>query len=134
VLKRIDHIGVVVRDMDKVRSFVEDNLGLEFRREVRIPAGQVHGVFLGLGETMIELIEIGDEGTRERRMAGEPLAHIEHIAIQVDDLEATIGRLRSRGVTTSLPEALEVGPNLHYWTNPETSGGIQYQLFAPKPR
>jgi catechol 2,3-dioxygenase-like lactoylglutathione lyase family enzyme len=133
VLKRIDHIGVIVRDMDKVRSFVETNLGLEFRREVRIRTGQVHGVFLGLGETMIELIEVGDDEMRERRMAGEPLAHIEHIAIQVDDLEGTIGRLRSKGVTTSQPEALEVGPNLHYWTNPETSGGIQYQFFAPKP-
>jgi catechol 2,3-dioxygenase-like lactoylglutathione lyase family enzyme len=118
--------------MDQVRRFVEDNLGVELRREARVPALGVHVVFLGLGDTMIELIEMDDKELLEKRMAGEALAHIEHIAIQVDDLEATISRLRGQGVTTTLPEALEVGPNRNYWTNAETSGGVQYQFFAPK--
>jgi methylmalonyl-CoA epimerase len=133
MLKRIDHIGVIVRDLEQARRFVEQNLGLEFRREVRIPEGEVHGVFLGLGGTMIELIEIGDETIRQQRLGSEPQARIEHIAIEVDDLEGTVNELRGQGVTTTRPEAAAVGANLHYWTNAASSGGIQYQFFAPKP-
>lgn len=132
MLKRIDHIGVVVSDMDQARAFVEGVLGFEYRREARIPEGQVHGLFFGLGETLIELIEVGDPDLRQKRLKGET-THIEHVALQVEDLEGTVEKLRAQGVTTTLPQALEVGPSNHYWTNAETSGGIQYQLSEPRP-
>ena len=133
MLKRIDHIGVVVADMPSARAFVEGVLGFEYRREVRLAEGDVHGVFFGLGDTLIELIEVGDPALRQTRLGGANQARIEHIAIQVDDLAATVGELRKHGVTTTRPEALEAGPGLHYWTNPNSSAGVQYQFSAPKP-
>lgn len=126
MLKRIDHVGVIVDNLDEAKRFLSD-LGLRFDRELEI-SGRLRAAFYGSGETLIEVIEVDEPAERAQRL-GDTTARIEHVAFEVDSLSTTIEALRGLGVSTTTLEPLAVGANLNFWTKPETSDGVQYQLI-----
>ena len=134
VLKRIDHVGVIVDDLAQAKSFLAD-MGLRFDRDLVIP-GRLRAAFFACGETQIEVIEVDEPEERARRLGDGP-ARVEHIAFEVDSLSTTLLALRGLGVQTTTPDPMAVGANLNYCTTPETCDGVQYQLIekgaAAKP-
>jgi methylmalonyl-CoA/ethylmalonyl-CoA epimerase len=128
MLKRINHVGVVVEDLAAARKFVE-SLGMELDRELEVPEKAVKAAFYRAGDgAQIELIELTTEAERRRRLGDGNRARIEHIAIDVDDITATIESIRGLGVAIDSDAPVPVGPNLNVWTQAETSGGVQYQF------
>ena len=129
MLKRIDHIGVVVDDLEEGRRFVEEKLGLSLVRAGDAPAVGRRFAFYRCGDCQIELIEELDPAARGRS-AGPQGATIEHIAIQVDDLDGAMEVLEGLGVRFR-DRPVQVGSNRSVWTRPDSSDGVMYQLFAP---
>jgi methylmalonyl-CoA/ethylmalonyl-CoA epimerase len=133
VLKRIDHVGVIVDDLAQAKSFLAD-MGLRFDRDLVIP-GRLRAAFYTCGETQIEVIEVDEPGERARRL-GDDTARVEHIAFEVDSLATTLQALSGLGVKTTTPDALAISGNLSFWTTAESCDGVQYQLIekgaAPK--
>ena len=134
MLKRIDHVGVIVDDLAQAKRFLTD-MGMQLDRDLVIP-GRLRAAFYQCGETQIEIIEVDEPEERAKRL-GEGTARIEHIAIEVDSLSTTLQALRGLGVETTFPDPTAVGANLNYWTEPATCDGVQYQLIekgaAAKP-
>jgi methylmalonyl-CoA/ethylmalonyl-CoA epimerase len=126
MLKRIDHVGVIVDDLAQAKRFLSD-LGLMFDRDLEIP-GRLRAAFFTCGETQLEVIEIDEPGERAHRL-GDATARVEHVAIEVDSLATTMQALRGLGVQTTSADPLPIGANLNYWTRPETCDGVQYQLI-----
>jgi methylmalonyl-CoA/ethylmalonyl-CoA epimerase len=126
VLKRIDHVGVIVDDLAQAKSFLAD-MGMRFDRDLVIP-GRLRAAFYACGETQIEVIEIDEPEERARRL-GDDTARVEHIALEVDSLSATLQALQGLGVRTTTSEPMAVGANLNYWTTAESCDGVQYQLI-----
>jgi methylmalonyl-CoA/ethylmalonyl-CoA epimerase len=125
--KRIDHVGIVVDDLESARNFVRDVLGFSFDREVSIP-GRLEAIFFRCGDAGVELIEIRDPLLREERL-GSASARVEHVAVEVDDVSDAVETLQRSGVemTSSTPSV--IGPTRSYFTRPETSDGVIYQVF-----
>jgi methylmalonyl-CoA/ethylmalonyl-CoA epimerase len=126
VLKRIDHVGVIVDDLAQARSFLAD-MGMRFDRDLVIP-GRLRAAFYACGETQIEVIQIDEPEERARRL-GDDTARVEHIAFEVDSLSTTLQALQGLGVKTTTSEPMAVGANLNYWTTAESCDGVQYQLI-----
>jgi catechol 2,3-dioxygenase-like lactoylglutathione lyase family enzyme len=127
----IDHVGVVVADLDRARRLLEEGFGMECVREIHKP--ELNAAFFNCGNANVELFEILDPGMRSRRLGSAREARVEHIAIAVDDLDGLLGLLGRLGIeTTGPPEASPA--NTSVWTQAETSGGVMYQfLERPKP-
>jgi methylmalonyl-CoA/ethylmalonyl-CoA epimerase len=125
VLKRIDHIGVVVDNLEEAKAFL-NLLGMTYDHGFDL--GRVEAAFYRLGEVMIEIIECRKPDERERRL-GDSKARIEHIAFEVDDLAATVAGLGHLGIAMTKPEPVRQDDIQSHWTAPETSGGVMYQLF-----
>ena len=129
-LKRIDHVGVVVRGLADPAALL-GSLGLELARTNR--TGESSGHYFPCGDASIELIEVHDDEARARRLPEGADAVIEHIAIEVDDLEAVHRTLTARGVDVTWPP-FSSGDAMMIWTDAATSGGVQYQfLRRPAP-
>ena len=126
MLKRIDHVGVIVDDLDEAKGFLS-NMGLRFDRDLVLP-GRLRAAFYACGDTQIEVIEIDEPGERAQRL-GDSTARIEHVAFEVDSLSTTLRALGGLGVETTTADPMVVGANLNYWTKAETSDGVQYQLI-----
>ncbi|MEM9953939.1 MAG: VOC family protein [Chloroflexota bacterium] len=109
-IKRIDHVGIVVNDFDKVKAFFLD-LGLEMMGEMDIEGEWVERI-IGLqnvkekvtmlqtpdGEATLELVKFytpADENGIQSSLANT--LGIRHIAFAVEDVEAIIEKLKPHG-------------------------------------
>ena len=128
-LTRIDHIGVVVADLDAHVAQLEA-LGLGLRRDSSDDSGRVRHYLSG--DASVELIEVLDEEARAERLPAGAQARIEHIAFEVESIEDVRAHLKSRGVEVSWPPYPSDSGQM-IWTTPETSGGVQYQFFVRRP-
>ena len=89
------HACFTVSNLDKALGFYRDALGLKEAFDFVNEDGYRFGIYLYLGErNFIELFE----GTLEERADGQSF---KHICLEVDDIEATVSTLRSRGVEVS---------------------------------
>lgn len=128
MFRRINHIGVIVENLGDSQRWLSEVFGMPLDRTVDLPQGQVHGEFYRCGNVDIELVQIGDPEERRNRLRGAKV-RIEHIAVEVDDLEGTLARLRSLGVRTTAPQPRRAGKAISAWTVEETTGGVSYQLM-----
>jgi methylmalonyl-CoA/ethylmalonyl-CoA epimerase len=126
--RRVNHIGIVVNDLAEVRRWLTEVFGLSLSRSVDLPEGRIYAEFYPCGDIDIEVIEIGDPEVRRRRLGEGTRARIEHIAVEVDDLGASLSRLAPLGVRTTTSEPRRIGNSLHAWTVAETTGGISFQF------
>ncbi len=129
-MSRIDHVAVVVDNLDEARRFVGDLLGLQLVSEGESVETAARYAFYQWGEVQLELLEITDPEKRRKRMGGERSARIEHIGVAVDDLTGTVAGMRSKGVRTMTEEPVAVGKWRYYFTDPETTDGVIYQVFS----
>lgn len=131
MLKRVDHIGVIVPELFRAKKFLE-SLGMTLELEREIPDRHVKAAFYRVGDgdsARIELIEPTAPEARDRRLAAGGKPRIEHIAVEIDEEIATaMQAVRGLGVDFVAPEPVAIDGNLNAFTQPHTSEGIQFQL------
>ncbi|MFJ7930063.1 VOC family protein [Peribacillus sp. NPDC096448] len=106
-VKRVDHIGVVVKDLEKSIAFYQDVLDLKLKARMTHTNGVIELAFLGYeesDETEIELIQ-GYSDTLPSE------ATIHHFAITVDDIEEEYARIKSLNNTELIDEEIVTLPN-----------------------
>ena len=95
---RVQHVGLVVSDVERSRSFYRDALGLE---EVpRPPNFTFAGAWFRFGEDEIHLLAEADTtGAAGLGDPGRGVAYglATHLAFEVDDLAAACARLEENG-------------------------------------
>lgn len=128
-VKRVHHIGVAVADLERAKQLLGEKLGLPLVREHRAPGGNPSVAFYRCGEVEIELLEHAVPEDRRAWLGGDNLGRIEHIAIEVDDLERTMGALEALGITADPPRPGPLGASTR--THPSTTTGIVLQLLQP---
>lgn len=96
-IKRVDHLGVIVGDLDEaVQSFTE-HLGLELDHTERY-GDELDIAFLPCGETLVELITPRTKEGSNADYLKQNGPGIQHVAFEVDDLDAALIELSKRGV------------------------------------
>ena len=86
MIKKINHIGIIVPDVDAGVKLFRDGLGMEFLRVEDLPDWKCKIAFFQCGEVLVELVEptAESDGMRFLRERGGGL---HHIAYEVDDIE-----------------------------------------------
>jgi len=96
-LKKIDHIGILVKSIESSLELYRERFGLPLRN---IEVNREYGVriaFLPLGEALIELVE-PLPGSPFEKILREKGEGFHHIAFEVDHLKEALGELKSAGV------------------------------------
>jgi methylmalonyl-CoA/ethylmalonyl-CoA epimerase len=93
---RIAHIGIAVESLEQILPFYRDLLGL-----TEVPLDDADGARIaGLqaGESLIELLEAGNDASPIGKFVAKRGPGIHHICFTVDDIDATLQRCRSAGI------------------------------------
>lgn len=96
MFKRIDHIEIVVKDLEKSIKFYTEilNFNLKSRHQVGIgPLEEI--VYLTLGDTMLELMKVK---VSQAASAAEWLPGYRMMAIEVEDMDKATEYLKTKGV------------------------------------
>lgn len=126
---KINHVAIVVQDIDAALKFWEQTFGLELNLVEEVPSQKSKVAFLPLGESEIELVQptTTDSGLvnfLEKRGEG-----MHHICIEVEDIDATLAELKSKGVRliNDVPEELP-GRKMAF-IHPKAANGVLVELY-----
>lgn len=98
MIKGISHLGIAVKDLEKVRGFYRSVLGLESSDPIIGGDGTIRVSMVDAENAIVELLQpIGNEGVVARFLEkrGEG---IHHICYEVDDIHKEVASLKSKGI------------------------------------
>lgn len=132
MVKKIDHIGIVVKDLEKSLRPYQELLGLKLKEteELEVQGDMYRVAFLPIGEANLELVYT----TAKTGMAAEFMRDhgegIHHIAFEVENLEKTFDELRARGARFVWDKIVagSRGSKIAY-VEPEEFNGVYIELI-----
>jgi methylmalonyl-CoA epimerase len=130
----IDHLGVAVKSLAAARTFYE-NLGLSVVGEETVEGEQVRLAMVPVGESRIELLEATSPESAIARFIAKRGEGLHHIALRVNDLAATVEKLKKSG-TRLISEDIKVGAggHLYVFVHPSSTGGVLLELCEDPPQ
>lgn len=105
-IQRLDHVAIIVRDLDAAVERYERILGLKAERIEDYGPGILRIAFLPVGDTQLELIQPLREDDATGRWLQEHGEGIQHLAFRVDDLQHSMEQVAVRGARLTTPEPL----------------------------
>jgi methylmalonyl-CoA/ethylmalonyl-CoA epimerase len=98
MLKKIHHVGIVVRNLDEAFGFYRDTLGLPLHKMATVQDQGVKAALLPVGESEIELLEpiTADSGVAkflEKKGGG-----LHHLCFETDDIAAELQGAKDKGL------------------------------------
>jgi methylmalonyl-CoA epimerase len=127
-IARIDHTAVAVRDLDEAIPRFERLYGVLCREREIVPDQAVEVAFLPIGDTQLELICPLGEETGVARYLNSRGESLHHIAVQVDDIEEELARLKDSG-TELIDRAPRRGVHGRIaFVHPRGTGGVLLEL------
>ncbi|HLE30433.1 MAG TPA: methylmalonyl-CoA epimerase [Anaerolineales bacterium] len=135
MIKRIDHIAIVVEDIDKALHFWRDGLGLELTHVEDVPDQGSAVAFLPTGEGEVELVKPTSETSGIARYLAKRGPGMHHICFEVDDINATLAALKARGARL-INEAPTIGTGGKKiaFIHPESTHGVLVELYELTPQ
>lgn len=98
MVRKIDHIGIAVRDLKEAIKFYEEMLGLKVTEIEEVADQKVRVAFLPSGDSEVELLESTTADGPIARFIEKNGQGIQHIAFRVDNVEEKLADLKDKGV------------------------------------
>lgn len=127
---KIDHLGIATKEIAEALKFWEDSLGLENVHTEIVEEQKVRVAMLPIGETRIELLEPTSDDSPISKFLEKRGGGIHHIAVEVDDIRASLAELKARGMRL-IDEEPRIGAEgcLIAFVHPGSTGGVLLELM-----
>jgi methylmalonyl-CoA/ethylmalonyl-CoA epimerase len=97
MLKKIDHIALVVKDLDAAVKNYKEMFGFKEIERLAGPSNEFTSVMMQMGDIRVELFQPLKEGTSFSRFLEEKGGGLHHISFQTDDIAKEIKNLKAKG-------------------------------------
>jgi catechol 2,3-dioxygenase-like lactoylglutathione lyase family enzyme len=126
-IKAIGHLAIRVKDIDRSLDFYVTKLGFEemFRLD---RDNRLWIVYLRITDT--QFLELFPDGTGDRAPDADTVA-LNHVCLEVDDIDAVIAQLAAKGVPLSRPKKVAVDRNAQAWVEDPDGNRIELMQLAP---
>jgi methylmalonyl-CoA epimerase len=130
--KRIDHVAIIVRNIEQALVFYRDTLGIAPSEIREVPTEQVRIAFLpmgGPGGSEIELIEpttTDSSLTKYLEKRGEGL---HHICLEVDDIDAALAEMQEKGAPVLDKQPRVAAEGRAIFIHPKAANGVLLELI-----
>jgi methylmalonyl-CoA/ethylmalonyl-CoA epimerase len=127
---RIDHIAVLVEDLESPLKFWQEALGLELTHIKDVPAELAQIAFLPTGGSEVELVRPTtlDSGLGRYLEKRGPGMH--HICLEVDDIAGMLAQLKEKGVQLINEEPKVNSDGRKYaFIHPKSANGVMVELY-----
>jgi methylmalonyl-CoA/ethylmalonyl-CoA epimerase len=129
-VKRINHIAILVEDIQTTLAFWQDGLGLSLAGLEDVPKEGSRVAFLPVGESEVELVQptTADSGLTRYLEKRGPGMH--HLCLEVDDIEGMLARLKEHGIQliNEQPQA-GMGGRRYAFIHPKSANGVMVELY-----
>ena len=132
-MKKIEHIGIAVKDLSTAIPLYEKLLGSACYKKELVEGEKVNTAFFKTGESKIELLESTDPDGIIAKFIDRKGEGLHHIAFDVDDIHAEMERLKKEGFVL-LNETPKQGADnkLVCFLHPKGTHGVLVELCMEK--
>ena len=129
MVRKVDHIGVAVSNLEEALKIYTDVLGLKLHGTEVVEEQKVRVAFMPVGDTEIELLESTDPEGPIAKFIEKRGEGIQHIAFRVDDIEEALEQMRQKGVRLidEKPRYGAGGARIAF-LHPKSTGGVLVEL------
>ncbi|MCL4562496.1 MAG: methylmalonyl-CoA epimerase [Chloroflexi bacterium] len=128
-IKKINHVAIVVPEIEGALGFWEQALGLEVHHIEEVPSQKSRVAFLPAGESKVELVTPSSSDSTLAKFLQERGPGIHHVCLEVDNLEEMLADLKEKGVRliNEIPQVLP-GRKMAF-IHPKSAGGVLVELY-----
>jgi len=126
---KINHVAIVVDDIEKALAVYRDVLGLPLQRIAEESAEQVRVAFLPTPSGEIELIQPTTPDSGVARYLAERGEGLHHICLEVEDIGATVREMRARGLQILDEPRLNARGEKYVFIHPKSAHGVLLELY-----
>lgn len=128
-IKKINHVAIVVKDIDESLKFWATALGLELHHVEDVPSQASKVAFIPVGESEIELVQPTTEDSGMAAYLEKRGEGMHHLCIEVDDIEAKMQELKEAGIRliNDTPQILP-GRKMAF-IHPKSASGVLVELY-----
>jgi methylmalonyl-CoA/ethylmalonyl-CoA epimerase len=128
-MKKIEHIGIAVKDIDSSNDLFAALFGNEHYKIEDVESEGVKTAFFKCGPNKIELLQATNENSPIAKFIEKKGEGIHHIAFAVDDIEKEINRLTEEGFEMIHKVAKKGADNkLVAFLHPKSTNGVLIEL------
>ena len=128
-IKKINHVAVVVADIDTALTFWHDAMGIQVDHVEDVPSQKAQVAFLPVGDSEIELVQPTDGDTGAARFLAERGGGMHHLCFEVDHLGEMLVELKSKGIRLINEEPIELPGRKMAFIHPKSTGGVLLELY-----
>ena len=129
MVKKLDHVGIVVRDLDESIPLYEDILGVKPVSVRDVPTQNVRAAFFEVGNgVVVELIEptVPDSGVARFLQKRGPGIH--HICFEVDKVDEELQEMAGKGISPIEPQGrVDITGKIGF-LHPKSTSGVLIEL------
>lgn len=130
MIKGINHIAVVVSDIDRSLAFWNTALGIPLEKVKDVPAEKSKVAFLPLNGAEIELVQPTTDDSGIAKYLSKRGEGMHHLCLEVTDIEEMLIRLSNKGVRLINETVKFTDDGKKYaFINPESTGGVLVELY-----
>jgi methylmalonyl-CoA/ethylmalonyl-CoA epimerase len=129
-IKSINHIAIVVDDMEKSLAFWRDALGIELHELREVPAEKSQVAFLPLAGAEVELVKPTSDDSGIAKYLAKRGPGMHHLCLEVDDIEGMLSHLKWKKIRLINEEPRIAADGRKYaFIHPESTGGVLVELY-----
>lgn len=129
-IRRINHVALVVDDIQEALEFWRDALGFELSHVEDAPDQGSVVAFLSTSDQEIELVKPTDGTSGVARFLKKRGPGLHHICLEVEDIRHCLDRLAAKGVRLINQEpVVGTGGKLIAFIHPESTHGVLIELY-----
>ena len=129
MMRKIEHIGIAVEDLQKSNKLFTRLLGKEPYKTESVAGEGVETSFFQVGETKIELLQANRPDSPIAKYLEKKSEGVHHIAFDVEDIQAEVKRLKEAGFEI-LNETPKAGADnkIVVFLHPRSTNGVLVEL------
>ncbi len=129
MIKKVEHIGIAVKDVDFSIALFERLLGVKSYKTEKVLSEGVSTAFFGIGDQKIELLSSIKKSSAIEKFLESKNEGVHHIALLVDSLEFEINRLEGLGFQFISKTPKEGADNKRIvFLHPKSTNGVLVEL------
>ena len=128
-MKKIEHIGIAVKDLEASNTLYEKLLGVSHYKIEDVATEGVKTSFFKVGESKIELLQATSPNSPIAKFIAKRGEGVHHLAFDVEDIDAEIERLKNEGfkLINDIPKHGADYKKIAF-LHPKSSGGVLIEL------
>jgi methylmalonyl-CoA/ethylmalonyl-CoA epimerase len=129
--RRIDHVAIIVQNIEQALTFYRDILGITPREIKEVPTEQVRIAFLpmgGPGGSEIELIEPTNPDSSLARFLEKRGEGLHHICLEVDDIDSALAGMQAKGAPVLDKQPRLAAEGRAIFLHPKGTHGVLLEL------